>query len=62
MEMNQLNPNHRMSHEFQVITALGFGTYEIKDFYGRVEDMAKEKVGSAPWLEPKRKDNHGTDD
>ncbi len=43
MEMNQLNPNHRMSHKFQVITALGFGTYEIKDFYGRVEGHGERK-------------------
>jgi hypothetical protein len=39
-----------MQHEMQVISALGFGTYEIKDFIGRVEDMVKKTLGPPPWL------------
>jgi hypothetical protein len=41
-----------MQHEMQVISTLGFGTYEIKDFIGRVEDMVKETLGPPPWLKP----------
>jgi len=50
LEANQLKRNYRMLHEIRVISALGFGTDEIKDFYGRVGDMVKETVGSPPWL------------
>jgi len=35
---------------------LGFGTYEIKDFIGRVEDMVKETLGPPPWLKPAPKE------
>jgi transcriptional regulator with XRE-family HTH domain len=52
LEGNRLKSNHRMQHEMQVISALGFGTYEIKDFIGRVEDMVKETLGPPPWLNP----------
>jgi len=56
LESNQLKPNHRMQHEMQVISELGFGTYEIKDFIGRVEDMVKETLGPPPWLKPAQMD------
>jgi transcriptional regulator with XRE-family HTH domain len=63
METNQLKPRARMMLEFEVITALGFGTFEIKDFYRRVEDMVQEKLGPPPWLKPDSgKDHNGADD
>jgi len=52
LETNQLKSNYRMMHEIRVISALGFGTYELKDFYGRVGDMVRETVGPPPWVKP----------
>jgi hypothetical protein len=39
-----------MVHEIRVISTLGFGTYELKDFYGRVGDMVNKKIGPPPWV------------
>jgi DNA-binding XRE family transcriptional regulator len=45
MESNQLPRDYRMEHEIRVVMALGFGTYEIKDFYGLVDDMVDKNLG-----------------
>jgi transcriptional regulator with XRE-family HTH domain len=52
LETNQLKFNYRMMNEIRVISALGFGTYELKDFYGRVGDMVRERIGPPPWIKP----------
>jgi DNA-binding XRE family transcriptional regulator len=63
METNQIRTHSRMVLEFDVITALGFETFGIKDFYRRVEDMVQEKLGPPPWLKPDSgKDHNGADD
>lgn len=45
MESNQLPRDYRMEHEIRVVMALGFGAYEIKDFYGLVDDMVNKNLG-----------------
>lgn len=45
IESNQLPRDYRMEHEIRVVTALGFGTYKIKDFYGLVDDMVNKNLG-----------------
>jgi transcriptional regulator with XRE-family HTH domain len=54
LEANRLRLNSRMRHEIRILSALGFGTYEIKDFYGRVEDTVKRTIGPSPWQTEKR--------
>jgi DNA-binding transcriptional regulator YiaG len=61
MEENQLPTGYRMGKEIQVISALGFGVYEIHKFYKRVEEMAEKTVGPPPWL-TRRADQGGTAD
>jgi transcriptional regulator with XRE-family HTH domain len=57
MEENRLPRHYRMEKELQVISALGFGTFEIKVFYGRVGDKVEATVGRAPWLKKERRQN-----
>jgi DNA-binding XRE family transcriptional regulator len=57
IEENRLPRGYRMAKEIQVISALGFGIYEIHKFYKRVEEMAEKTVGPPPW--PTRRGNQG---
>lgn len=45
LESNQLPHDYRMQHEIRVVMALGFGLYELKDFYGLVDDMVNKSLG-----------------